>query len=203
MELKEIVKTLRKYNRTLAASAVAGLLLGYLGYLAPKPYYATGSFYIKRSVDTTRFNYFAYEGYYGQQAGLSYTNTVMALFESLDIRYMALTNINLPTDIYNLRKYSEMIKVKKTGPQVITLTVKGWTPQKAEDLWNSMAGTTIIKSRQLNINGDPLLSISKISENPVVKVQYKPLWVCLAFGLAAVPLLVIFYLSLREYFKWK
>ncbi len=197
------MKNLRKHSKILILSAVGGILLGYLLYLVPKPCYATGSFFIKRSVDNTRLTYFAYEGYYGQQTGLSYTNTVLALFESLDIRYEALANINLPTDINNFRKYSAMIKVKKTGPQIITLTVKGKTPQKAAVLWNSMANTTIVKSWQLNINGDPLLSISKISENPVVREQYKPLWVCLAFGLISVPLLVIFYLGLREYFKWK
>ena len=203
MEIKEIVKNLSKHSQVLILSSVAGVLLGYLFYLGPKPYYATGSFYIKRSVDTTRFNYFAYEGYYGQQTGLSYTNTVLALFESLDIRYKALTNINLPTDINNLRKYSGMITVKKAGPLLITLTVKGWTQEKAEALWNSMANTTIEKSRQINTTGDPLLSISKISENPVVKVQYRPLWICLAFGLISVLLLVIFYLSFKEYFNWK
>jgi capsular polysaccharide biosynthesis protein len=201
MELNEIVKNLRKHNKILLFAAIVGILGGYLFYLAPKPYYATGSFYVKRAVDTTKFQYFSYEGYYGQQAGLSYTNTVLALFESLDVRYEALNSINLPTDIDSLKKYSGMIKVKKTGPQIITLTIKGKTLQKAEDLWNSISSTTIEKSKQININGDPLLSISKISENPVVKIQYKPLWACVVFGFVLTPLFVIFYHSLKGYFK--
>jgi capsular polysaccharide biosynthesis protein len=203
MELKEIVKNLKKHNKILFLSAVVGILCGYLVYLAPKPYYATGSFYIKRAVDSTKFKYFTYEGYYAQQTGLSYTNNVLALLESLDIRKEAMENLNLPTDTINLRKYSSMIRVKKSGPQIITLTVKGKTPTQAEGLWNSIANTAISKNEKININGDPLLSISRVSESPVVRDQSKPLWLCLVVGFVFIPSFLIVGISLREYFKWK
>jgi capsular polysaccharide biosynthesis protein len=203
MELREIIKILIKYKVALVISVAIGILGGIAFFISPKIYYATGSFYIKRAVDTTRFNYFAYEGYYAQQTGLSYTNTVTALFESPDVRFEALNRLNFPTDGEGLRKYSKMIKVKKMGPQIITLTVKGVNPEEIKNLWDSVSDTTISKNTQININGDPLLSISKISDSPIIKESYRPLWLCIISGAVVAPSLLTLFIALRRYFKWR
>lgn len=203
MELKEIVINLNKHKLTLLASVLVGIFLGYLFYTTPKNYHAVGSFYVKRAADTTKFKYFSYDGYYAQQTGLSYTNTILALFESTDVINEALKKINLSTDINNFKKYSRMIQAKKTGPQIITLTVKGKTRDEAKSLWNSLTDTTINKNKEINKDGDSELSVSKIMEEPVLKEQYRPLWMCLVLGGIFVPTLVIFFLGLKDYSKWK
>jgi capsular polysaccharide biosynthesis protein len=203
MELRNIVKNLSKYKIFLAVSVIIGMLLGMFYYSLPKTYTATGSFYVKRSVDTLRLSYFSYEGYYGQQTAQAYTNTAIALFESLDTRFESLSRVGLSTNIVNLKKFSKVIKVTKAGPQLITLTVTSKDPRMAEALWESVANTTIEKSRFINIGGDPFLSISKTSEVPVVRDVYKPLWLCLTTGGLLAPLIVILFISLRSYFKWK
>jgi capsular polysaccharide biosynthesis protein len=203
MELREIIKILTKYKVALAISVVIGVLGGIAFYISPKTYSASGSFYIKRGADTLRFKYFAYEGYYAQQTGLSYTNTVMALFESLDIRFEALNKLNLPTDNTSLRRYSRIIKAKKVGPQIITLTVKGTNTEELGRLWDSVANTVIEKNKQINITGDPLLSISKISDAPIVRQLYRPLWLCVLAGALLSPFLVVLFVTFKGYFKWK
>jgi len=203
MELKQVLKNLKKYKIALLLSAVVGVLAGLVFYLAPKTYYATGSLYVTRAIDDVKFKYFAYEGYYAQQTGASHTNNVLALIESLDIRSEALKKLSIPVNTSNLRKYSSMIKVRRTGPQIITLAVKGKTADQVGKLWDSITNVAIEKNRQVNLNGDSFLNVSKISENPVVKEQYKPLWLCLVFGFVFAPSLLIFGIGLKEYFKWK
>lgn len=203
MELREIAKILIKYKIALAISVVMGVMGGIAFFIAPKTYSATGSFYIKRGADTLRFKYFAYEGYYAQQTGLSYTNTVIALFESLDIRFEALNKLNLPTDNASLRKYSRIIKAKKVGPQIVTLTVRGNNTEELGRLWDSVANTVIEKNKQINITGDPLLSISKLSDTPIVGEIYKPLWLCVLAGALLAPFIVVLFVAFKGYFKWK
>jgi capsular polysaccharide biosynthesis protein len=186
MELKQIFKNLKKYKIALLLSAVVGVLAGLVFYLAPKTYYATGSLYVTRAIDDVKFKYFAYEGYYAQQTGVSHTNNVLSLIDSLDTR-----------------KYATMIKAKKSGPQLITLMVKGKTADQAEKLWRAVTEVTLEKDRQINLKGDPLLNVSKVSDNPVVKDQYKPLWLCIVFGFIFAPSLLILGISIKEYFKWK
>lgn len=201
MELNRIIKNLGKYKILYIVCLVLGLLGGLGFYLLPKTYISTGSFYVKRSADTLKFKYFEYEGYYAQQTGISYTNTILALFESMDIRFEALDKLNLPTDMNSLRKYSRLIRAKKAGPQIITLTVTGKDLEETRTLWETVANVTLEKNKQMNVYGDPLLSVSKISENPVVKEQYKPLWMCALGGALLLPALATFYFTLREYFK--
>jgi capsular polysaccharide biosynthesis protein len=203
MELKQIIKNLKKYKIALLLSAVVGVLAGLVFYLAPKTYYATGSLYVTRAIDDVKFKYFAYEGYYAQQTGVSHTNNVLSLIDSLDTRNESLRKLNLPVDTNSLRKYATMIKAKKSGPQLITLMVKGKTADQAEKLWKAVTEVTLEKDRQINLKGDPLLNVSKVSDNPVVKDQYKPLWLCIVFGFIFAPSLLILGISIKEYFKWK
>ena len=115
MELKEITKSLSKHRVFLLVAFFVGILAGAGFFFMPKTYTSSGSFYVRRSADTLKFKYFAYEGYYAQQTGLSYANTVQSLFESLDVRFEALNKLNIPTDTTNLIKYSRYIRAKRSG----------------------------------------------------------------------------------------
>jgi capsular polysaccharide biosynthesis protein len=89
------------------------------------------------------------------------------------------------------------------GPQLITLTVKGRNPETVKDLWNSVADTTIIKNKQINIDGDPLLGIYRVSGSPIVRDVYRPLWLSVIIGGVFLPSLIILFAAIRRYFKWK
>lgn len=203
MEFQEIIKTYQKHKIEIFLSLLVGAGLGAAYFISPKSYQATGSLYIKRSVDTLKFKYFAYEGYYAQQTGLAYTNTVMTLIQSPDIRFEALNKLNLPTDTFSLRKYARLITARKTGPQLVQLTVKSKNPEEAKKLWETVVESTIEKNKLINTAGDPLLTVSKISDNPLVRETYRPLWLCALSGALATVSFVVFLITLKGFPRWK
>jgi len=198
-----MLKKLIKNKAVLLLFSLLGVGSGVIYYLAPPGYSATGALYIKRSVDLSSDKYFAYEGYYGQQTALSFTNTVAGLIDSMDVRKMSLDKLNVPTTSYNFQKYSFLIKTKKLGPQLLTLTTKGKTTNSAKNLWEAVADSTIATATKINANGDPALSISKVSEAPVVKPQFKPIEICLPAGFLMGLFFGVLAVSLKEYFEWK
>jgi capsular polysaccharide biosynthesis protein len=182
MELKQLLNKITAEKKLLSLIVLLGLFFGILYAYLPAKHIASGSFYIKRMAEGSS-NFFTYEGYYAQQSAVAYTNTVMGLFESTDLQSKALAAIRIKVDEYSLRKYGRDIKVKKAGPQLVTLTVKGNTEETAVNLWKSMATNTIETAAQINVQGDPRLSISQITTEPVLRKEYKPWYLCIPLGL--------------------
>lgn len=198
MELKLLFKVIKKYSKTMYICAIIGALLGIIAYFIPSKYISTGSFYIKRSADAN-ISFFTYEGYYSQQTALSYTNTVVGLLESVDIQSKALSKLNIPINEVSLRRYAKYIKVKKSGPQLVTLTVKGNSFADSKNLWGAVADELVVANQQLNVNGDNKLNVSKISLQPVVKKEYRSLWLHIPAGILLALGAGIFSISLKEY----
>ena len=183
MEVKDIVTFLKKnYLYILLTGLVFSSLGAVLYYAIPATYNATGSFFIKRDVDNSTGNYFTYEGYYSQQTALSYTNTLTGIFESEDIKSKALINLSTEVNEQSLRKLGQNMKIKKSGPQLITLIVKGNTSQNAKSAWLAVTKATITTADFLNINGDSKLTISQLAEDPVVKMAFRNLYVNILTG---------------------
>lgn len=200
MELKETLNALYKNMVLFIGFLVMGIIVGAVVYLLPARYYAVGSLYVSRNnQDNTSF--FTYEGYYSQQVAVTYTNTAMALMESVDIRTKALRTLGIDINELNLRKYGQIISVKKAGPQIITLTVKNEDPEKAQRIWNEVAKQTISAVQVLNEAGDRSLGISKISESPTIKTGYKSIPVFLLSGLIGGFILGYVVVMLKEYMK--
>ncbi len=184
MEVKDIVTFLKKnYLHVLLTGLVFSAIGAVLYYALPVKYNATGSFFIKRSVDSNSTgNYFTYEGYYSQQTALSYTNTLTGIFESEDIKSKALMALGTEVNEWSIRKLGRNMKIKKSGPQLITLTVKGNTPQNVKSTWLAITKATITTADFLNTNGDSKLTISQLNENPVVKMSFRNLYVNILTG---------------------
>jgi capsular polysaccharide biosynthesis protein len=200
MEIKEIVKKLAKFKVQIVISIILGALLGVATYFLPPKYISSGSFYIKRSISGEK-NYFTYEGYYGQQTALSYTNSVTALAESLDIKRLVLDKLNIDVNEESLRKLSRMIKIKKTGPQIILITVKADSYTTSENIWNKLSESLLTTTYEINKDGDPNLMVEKVSERPVVKEGYRSI---ILFGFAGSLIsftIFSFYICFKEYLK--
>ncbi len=186
----------------LIISIVIGVTFGSIYYALPKNFTGIGSFYVTRRSENSTLQYFNYEGYYSQQAALSYTNTIVALLESYDIRNKSMQKLGIPTTEESLRKYGKLIKVKKVGPQIITLTIKESTKETAQKLWNTVANTLIEESKKMNAEGDTNLSIAKISENIVIKKSYDSVALDLLLGALGGLLASSFVVIFKEtYFK--
>jgi capsular polysaccharide biosynthesis protein len=96
-----------------------------------------------------------------------------------------------------------MVKAIKAGPQIVTVSVRGKNTELVNDLWNVIADSTIKKSSSINANGDPMLGIYRLSDSPITREIYKPLWLCILSGALVATLLVVSFITLRSYFKWK
>lgn len=200
MEIKEITKKLAKYRSQIVIFILLGALLGVGTYFLPPKYISSGSFYIKRSISGEK-NYFTYEGYYGQQTALSYTNSVIALAESSDIKRLVLDKLKIDVNEESLRKLSRMIKVKKTGPQVILITVKADDYSLSENIWNKLSESLLSTTYEINKDGDPNLMVVKISDRPVVKEGYRSM---MLFGIGGSLIsftLFSLYICFKEYLK--
>ena len=184
MEVKDIVTFLKKnYLHILLTGLILSSACAVLYYAIPATYDATGSFFIKRGVDSNSTgDYFTYEGYYSQQTALSYTNTLTGIFESEDIKSKALMDLGTEVNEWSIRKLGRNMRIKKSGPQLITLTVKGNTPQSARSTWLAITKATITTANFLNTNGDSKLTISQLNENPVVKMSFRNLYVNILVG---------------------
>lgn len=201
MELKLLITNIKNYKRLVGVFVLAGILLGIGSYFLPTNYVASGSFFVKRAIAENRGDYFSYEGYYSQQTAISHTNTLVALLESLTLRAKALAILGRPSDDSNLRKMGRDIKIKKTGPQIITISATSTALSDAQNMWQAYSNVLLETNKEMNITGDPNLLISKISDKPVVKEVYKSLPLYMALGALGAFLLAVFGLAIKEYSK--
>lgn len=201
MELKELIKVIKKHTKTLVSM---GVFFGLLGlaffYFFPKPYKAVGSFYVTRGVDLVERADFRYEGYYAQQAGTSHAETLIGLLESVDVRRATLSNLGIPVSETILREVSRNIKAQKVAPQLVTLTVKGSTSETTERFWLAMSQEVIATSDRLNRNaGDPSLHVSLVADTPTVYETFSNVYLDVFAGLIFGLLLASFVAVLKEY----
>ncbi len=186
---------------------VFSLLSGGLGaaayFFLPTKYYASGSIFVKRVIYPYSETHFTYEGYYGQQAAVSYTNSVIGLIESEDIHAQALQKIGISVTEKSLRVVDRKIKTIKSGPQIINLVTKEKSPEKTEELWSAVADSTLETAEALKTGGDPYINVAKVSDRPIVKEGYRnlPLFSFLGIGLGL--LFSTSVLSVKNYFHKK
>jgi capsular polysaccharide biosynthesis protein len=199
VEIKEIIKTIKKRKRMLALVGILGAALGIFVYFYIPSYIATGSFYVTRTTQKESPEYFTYEGYYSQQTALAYTNTVIALLESHDLKSKTLRTLDLPIDERRLRKLDKNAKVKKSGPQLVTLTVKGKTKRNALDTWLAMSENLLNTVIETNKEGDSSLKVLKITEQPIMKEGYRSIQLNILAGFGLSSSLAAFIVILKEY----
>jgi capsular polysaccharide biosynthesis protein len=198
MELRKLAQSLVINRKTIATYALLGGVIGIVLLLWPAKYMTTGSFYVKRAVDSS-IEFFTYEGYYGQQTAAGFTNTVIALFESVDVQSHALEKSGLPVNENTLQKLHRSTKVTKYGPQLITLTVKGTDQMQTNRLWRYLAEETSQTVVNLNASGDPKLAISAVAEQPVSKKVYKSPSIYILAGILSGIILASLVISLKTY----
>lgn len=196
MEVKDFFQTLKKAYKILVIAVVFGALLGTLVYIYyPNKFTSSGSFYITRTAQNSTDDLYTYDGYYSQQTALSYTSTFAGLLESVDIRKKSLEELNIPVDENSLRITSKLIRAKKSAPQLINLEVKGATAEESENLWKSVASTTLKKAEELNKESDAMIKVYQLNTDPVVKEIYRNIYVYSLFGAVLGLILSVFVIS--------
>lgn len=185
MELRELIKIFKYNVKNILLLGFFGGALGIILYLVvPIKYYATGSFFISRKIETATDKYFNYEGYYSQQTSQNYTGSFIALLESQDVQSHILNLMSMPVNEKTIRALDRDVSVKKISPQVVTLTVRGNTLDEARTKWTMYTATALETARKLNEANDPYLSINRVDENdtPVVKEEFRNIFLNALIG---------------------
>mgnify|MGYP005835668569 CR=1 FL=1 len=204
MELRILLKNLKKNLKWLVFSSVIFLALGVLIYYAfPAKYVAVGSFYVTRKVNSaSESSFFTYEGYYANQTARSFAETVFGLFESRDSLSKALSNLNFVVTDGLLRRTARLISVKKPAPAVILLEVKGDSPVAARALWKEVSQVVILASDEINAAyGDHALKITPLRNDPVIQREYRNVYLNAVIGFVFGIGLFVFVESLKIYLK--
>jgi uncharacterized protein involved in exopolysaccharide biosynthesis len=175
MELLDISRLLIRNIKWILISALIGALIGLFIQSLPRKFVAQGTLFVTRSVQSNSDQFFGYEGYYAQQAANSYTNTAMALAESIDVRQQVMKKLGVEINDLNIFEYGKLLRVKKAGPQVLTLTFKSDTAEKALKSWTAAAESIVELNSSFNQQGDAQLHIVKVAE-PVIKKNYFYPW---------------------------
>lgn len=211
MELKDFYLFLKENITKISASSLFFGALGVVFYfLLPITYKSEGVIYVNRFplerissnfVADTRFFSEAEGSFYAQQTALSYTETVIGLFESVDVREKTLETLDISVTEESLRKLKRITGVKSTAPQLITLSVKSKSEGDASEIWKSLTNVTFETVKRLNEQGDPGFSIMVVNENPVVHAAYRNLYANLVVGVAFGLMGSTFVFALSKYLK--
>jgi capsular polysaccharide biosynthesis protein len=126
---------------------------------------------------------------------------VITLAKSVDIKKDVLEKMNQPINEKNLRELNKSIKIKKAGPQIISLEIKGRTYELAEETWTKFSESLIKKSDEMNKNSDEKLVVNTVSEKPLTRKAYRSPWAFGATGVLAGLALGILLMCGKEYFK--
>jgi len=151
-----------------AVSIIIGLAGAAVSAVLPNQYTAEGLLVVTRKADEPSKEFFTYEGNYAEQNAAAYTTTFLSILQSPG-------NIKSMDAKSDIKKLSQLVKAKKEGSQTISLSVKGNSPEQAWYFWNKVSDSAIQTHSQLKENADPLISVTKTPNSPVILKTY-PEW---------------------------
>jgi len=203
VDLKDFIKALNKHLRaSLLVSFGLFVVVFFVSYLLPVKYKSVGSLYVLRQDENVTRAYFTYEGYYASQTAERYTDTVVGLLKSVDIKREALEKAGIAFDAKALAKLESSLIIKKVAPQVVQISLKGSDTDYVDVVWEALAQSVIESSEVLNSKGDSSLAISFVSDpsHVVYESSSSPLFIAfIAFLLGN--FVSIFVLSFKSYMK--
>lgn len=137
------------------------------------------------------------------QTAEKYADTVIGLLKSSDIQKQALDALPIPATTANLTALDKSLVVRRTGPQLVFVSVTGKSSDYTVSMWKALSSAVIERAASLNQNGDSKLFIEVVEKEPVVTEVAKKPWVYGLGGFALGAFIVIFVLSVREFLKGK
>lgn len=201
MELKEILILLQRNLRLLITAVVLGAIVLFIFAEAyPVSYKAIVTMYIQRVPEKVETVY-NYDGYYAGQAAESYTDTVKGLVGTMDITKRAAEIAGLPTDAIFIKNLAKKIKIAKSAPQLVEVTVTLGDREQAKKLALGLAQAASERARLLNQEGDKNLTINIINPDPLVeKSVFNPYLFSLLGALIGF-LLALSFVCFRDYLR--
>lgn len=202
MTVREFVKLILPFlKKSFIFSLFFSLIFFLFSYKLPSKFIASGTIYVKRTVEENKPSYFTYEGYYSGLTAEKYTDTVIGFLKSVDVRKETLAVLGLPVNQKYISDLERMVFVKKAGPTLVSVSVSTKNEDMSLKVWSALTGRVIQKSLELNKDGDSLLSLSVVSEKPVVVEKKINPFVVLVFSFAFIFSTLLFLLCFKKYLK--
>src|SRR3990167_6877122 len=118
-----------EFDKNFKLIALISLGISLLVYIflsmQPVSYKIYNTFFIDRLSDPNPTQYFTYEGLYSQQTAERFTDSLKGLLESKNVLALALEKAGMENSKITRRQLEKSLTVRKTGPQVLYLEVKG------------------------------------------------------------------------------
>lgn len=106
-------------------SILVGVLTTAISFLLPIKYKTFNTLYIDRLSEKSNDQYFTYEGMYSQQTAEKFTDTVKGLLTSSNLIGTVLEKNGIENNTQNRKFFQKSLVIKKTGPQVLYIEIKG------------------------------------------------------------------------------
>ncbi|MEK7595285.1 MAG: Wzz/FepE/Etk N-terminal domain-containing protein [Patescibacteria group bacterium] len=206
MELKELIKLFsRNFRVSLLVSGAIGVLAFFTASFLPPWYKASATLFVTRSVDKSS-SYFAYEGFYSIQTAEKFTDTLVGLLKSADVKRLALESSGIKFDPESLGRLEKAVFIKKASPQLVTVSVTDKSESYARRLLLELSKEVVKESVSINKEGDANILVAFVSggggEESALVVEKRVNSYVLGLGFFALSFFsVVFLLSLKSYMK--
>ena len=190
-----------EFDKNFKLIALISLGISLLVYIVlsmqPVSYKIYNTFFIDRLSDPNPTQYFTYEGLYSQQTAERFTDSLKGLLESKNVLALALEKAGMENSQITRRQLEKSLTVRKTGPQVLYLEVKG--SEKDAKIVNGLTSVIEEYVNGVNSQSGKQIIFKKVSNEPVVETVNK--YAMLA-ALSTFLIISIFAISLIEIKKY-
>lgn len=170
MDFFDLIRFYRKYGLIIISfSFLSTLAAAFLATKIKPSFEATVSVFIRREASVPSPDFYNYDGYYSQQAAERFADTVIGVFRSKDIIYRAGLASGLSASQTNVNDIAGNLKIKRIGPQLITIGFSDAQEDRAVALAKNLTEESMKKLESLNEKGDRYLSLSTLEIKPFVE----------------------------------
>jgi len=159
------------------------------------------SLYVKGQREAPSQDFFTYAGFYSQQTAKEFTDTVIGLSKSGDIARKTLEIMERSSDTESIREINAALSVRKTAPQLVTLTIVKVDAEEAGKIVSALVRAVSEQVIELNEESGIQVKVASVGSTPIVEEQ-KPSVILNTLVVSLVGLTLSFVvISVKEYLK--
>lgn len=184
MELRQYIRIFKKNLLIIFVFSVAGAALAILLTKSlPGGFSQTQTFYVSSPIEGSP----EYAGFYTQEKARNFTDTAVAILESLDFKKELVSS-------------GDLIRTQKVAPQVVRITTTSQDQQRARALMGSTVDSFNTKIQKLSGN-QPQIQLKELTTADEPQKITRNKLVFAAAGLVLGTTAAILTVSLKTYFK--
>lgn len=183
MTIIEVLVFLKKYRLLISiCSAVTALTFLAVSLKIQPSFEASQTIFVKRQASAESKSFYTYDGYYSAQAAERFADSAFGALKSQEFLKLIISQM-----IYDGRgtvdEKVRAIKVKRLSPQLINLSYSDTDKDKSSLLIENLTRSASDSLLNLNHGGDEGISISLLSDQPIITAHQLSPWLATAAGL--------------------